>query len=62
MWRVIDENDDSINKKIDRLIDNNKHQDGRIGRIEVGLAILFGSGVVGTGLLEWKGIINLIGG
>ena len=60
MWRVLDEQDDSINKKIDRIIIHQEKQNGRITKNKI-MIIGLVCFLSGAGILEGTDIINLFG-
>lgn len=60
MWHVLDEKDDSINKKIDKILAHQEKQNGKIMKNRMGLIGLICL-LVGLGILNWQDIIHIIG-
>ena len=60
MWRILDDQEDSINKKIDRIIVHQEKQNGRITKNRI-MIIALASFLSGAGILEGTNIINLFG-
>ena len=61
MWHIMDEADDSINKKIDKIIEHQEKQNGKINKNRLMIFFIVGVGL-GTGILEWQDIIHIFGG
>ena len=60
-WNALKEKDDSIDKKLDRVIEHMGKQNGRIGKLEIGLASLI-SILTGLGILDATVFHRVIGG
>ena len=60
-WRVLKEQEDSIDDKLDKIITHQEKQNGKImkNRIAIIGLICFLSGL---GILEWSDIIHIFGG
>lgn len=60
MWHTLDEKDDSITKKLDRVISHQEKQNGRISKNRL-MILSLASLLVGAGVLEWLDVIRVFG-